>query len=174
LVFCYSWAGSIQTSIIHSNLKNLLLVLLVLSTGTHSHAQDITSNTRSREAKNGIVLSAGSVLLVSNVSASYERKLTTLGAAGESSLWAKARSSWFSGYISSDRELYLDAALFALLGSGRSFTELSLGVGVFSVRPEVYPVGSVGYRFQKKEGGIIFRTGAGYPELFYLGLGYSF
>ncbi len=36
------------------------------------------------------------------------------------------------------------------------------------------PVGSLGYRFQKPEGGILFRTGLGYPEGVFIGIGVGF
>ncbi len=36
------------------------------------------------------------------------------------------------------------------------------------------PSGSVGYRFQKPEGGLMFRIGVGFPEVVYLGVGYYY
>jgi hypothetical protein len=97
-----------------------------------------------------------------------------LGIQQEGSLWVKARASKFSGWIDIDHSTFIDASVFTLLGSGKSFTEISLGVGIFPNDYDILPTGSLGYRFQKKDGGIIFRTGGGYPEIFYLGLGYSF
>jgi hypothetical protein len=38
----------------------------------------------------------------------------------------------------------------------------------------LWPSGSMGYRFQKPGGHFIFRTGAGYPEAIYVGLGLAF
>ena len=38
----------------------------------------------------------------------------------------------------------------------------------------ILPVISTGYRFQKPKGGLVFRTGIGYPEGVYLSLGYAF
>lgn len=155
-------------------MKTSFLGVLILFVSMFSYSQEQASLKSSKEAKNGVVFSAGTVVLVSNLSASYERKLTSLGVQRESSLWIKARVSKFSGWIDIDHGQFVDATLFTLLGSGRSFSELSLGIGMFPGDLDIMPTGSVGYRFQKKGGGIIFRTGAGYPEIFYVGLGYSF
>ena len=155
-------------------MKSILCLILILFVNSLSFSQDLSSTKASNEAKNSLVLSAGTILFVSNASISYERRLSTIGARGESSLWVKGRYSKFSGWITPDEGRFFDATVFTLLGAGRSFTELSLGVGMFPYDPSLAPTASVGYRFQKQDGGIIFRTGMGFPELFYLGLGYSF
>jgi hypothetical protein len=36
------------------------------------------------------------------------------------------------------------------------------------------PAGFMGYRFQKQNGNVIFRSGFGYPELLYVGVGIAF
>ncbi len=36
------------------------------------------------------------------------------------------------------------------------------------------PAGSIGYRFQKAEGGFIFRTGIGFPDGLYVSAGFRF
>lgn len=37
-----------------------------------------------------------------------------------------------------------------------------------------WPAGSIGYRYQKPGGYFVFRTGIGFPEIFYLSLGVAF
>ena len=39
---------------------------------------------------------------------------------------------------------------------------------------EIIPTFAIGYRHQDSESGIVFRTGIGYPEIFYIGLGVNF
>ncbi|MFK7950494.1 MAG: hypothetical protein AB8G11_23105 [Saprospiraceae bacterium] len=39
---------------------------------------------------------------------------------------------------------------------------------------DIYPAGSLGYRYQKPDGWLMFRTGIGFPDVVYLGLGVVF
>jgi hypothetical protein len=63
-------------------------------------------------------------------------------------------------------------------GESKSHFEGALGINVFrhdfSETISIYPAGSVGYRYQKPDGGFIFRTGIGYPEAVFIGIGFSF
>jgi hypothetical protein len=155
-------------------MKLKISALVILFVSVFSYSQDISISSSDRVAKNAIEFSAGMAIVIINVSVSYERKLTSMGVRKESSLWVKGRYSKFSGWITEDKSRFFDATMFTLLGAGRSFAEISLGVGMFPYGYSVVPTLSLGYRFQKQGEGLIFRTGGGFPELIYLGLGYSF
>jgi hypothetical protein len=73
----------------------------------------------------------------------------------------------------------------ASLCMGRSGSHLETGMGVlftyYPERREWHPIvndrhiaGNIGYRFQRPEGRFLFRTGLGWPEGFYVSLGYCF
>lgn len=63
-----------------------------------------------------------------------------------------------------------------LTGKGKSHFEITGGWHYgFSEWYDFLPIGgSVGYRYQKPEGGFIFRTGIGYTEGLYVGIGVRF
>lgn len=64
-----------------------------------------------------------------------------------------------------------------LTGPNNNHLELSAGYNRFFTGDLQgdYPLsGTLGYRFQKPEGLLIFRTGISFPEAVYLGLGFSF
>lgn len=127
-----------------------------------------------KEAKNVIVGSAGTLIVASEFNIAYERKLVAFKKRTFNSIWLKGRYTRFSGWVDRDGASFIDISAMALLGSRFSFTEIGAGIGVFPVQSSVYPTGSVGYRFQRGRGGIMFRTGMGFPEIFYVGVGYGF
>lgn len=65
-----------------------------------------------------------------------------------------------------------------LTGAEKNHFELGVGVAYmhFLTRSANYllPAPNIGYRYQKPEGNFIFRSGLGFPELLYVGLGYLF
>jgi len=68
----------------------------------------------------------------------------------------------------------------AVIVRGRNNGHFEGGLGVAFVDPEdegdsrgpLEPAISVGYRWQKREGNFLFRTGLAYPESLYLGIGF--
>lgn len=127
-----------------------------------------------KEAKNVVVGSAGTVIVVNGVNLAYERKLVTFKKQAVSSIWIKGRYTKFSGRVNQGGKSFFDISAMALLGSRRSYTEVGAGIGLFPAQSAVYPTGSVGYRYQRGRGGVIFRTGIGFPDIFYVGVGYGF
>ena len=64
-----------------------------------------------------------------------------------------------------------------LTGASKSHFEAAIGLSYFMPKDEnefTAPAASVGYRLQKPGGHFIFRTGLGYPEALYVGLGVAF
>lgn len=68
------------------------------------------------------------------------------------------------------------AGITGLTGIGKSHLEIHLGLATIydETSSRLLPAGSVGYRFQKPGGHFIFRTGAAFPESFYLSFGFCF
>lgn len=72
------------------------------------------------------------------------------------------------------------------IGATLLYDKLSYDIGVsnanyFGETPpskteymDIYPSGTLGYRYQKPDGWFVFRTGVGFPDIVYLGLGVAF
>jgi hypothetical protein len=69
-----------------------------------------------------------------------------------------------------------------IFGSGSSHFETGLGVAYlftymeisyYGKKTEIKPIYNAGYRFQKKNGYFVFRTGVGWPDCFYVSLGFA-
>jgi len=159
-----------------SKMKSILIAAaaLLIASGA-CNGQSIFEEIFSRkETNNAVVGSAGTALVVSEVSIAYERKLVSFEKREVSSLWVKGRVTRFTGRLIQDGASFVDLSAMALLGKRNSYTEISAGIGVFPAESSVYPTGSVGYRYHRSRGGIILRTGVGFPEIFYVGIGYGF
>ncbi|MDF1570435.1 MAG: hypothetical protein P1P82_02335 [Bacteroidales bacterium] len=155
--------------------SNLIAVTIFLIVSGTCNAQNILQEIFSRkEAKNAVVGSAGTALVVSEANIAYERKLVSFEKREVSSLWLKGRYTRFTRRLNQDGASFIDLSAMALLGKRNSYTEISAGIGMFPAQSAVYPAGSVGYRYHRSRGGIILRTGVGFPEIFYVGFGYGF
>ncbi|GAB5558109.1 MAG: hypothetical protein SchgKO_23220 [Schleiferiaceae bacterium] len=77
---------------------------------------------------------------------------------------------------------YYKAGLTGVFGSGSKHFEFGLGVGTYyqylEFTPDSHlitvPTLTLGYRYQKPEGGILYRAGFNFPEGAYLSVGTSF
>lgn len=78
---------------------------------------------------------------------------------------------------------WTDESIISLLQAGfftgnkNSHFEFALGgmyMNTLPNRSRILPSGQLGYRYQKPNGAFVFRSGAGFPELIYLGMGFSF
>lgn len=73
----------------------------------------------------------------------------------------------------------INVNLVGLIGAGKNHLEITGGANVFlngdlkGYDPYVLSA-NAGYRFQSPLGGVIFKVGTGWPEVFYIGLGYNF
>lgn len=157
-------------------MKSILIAVTVLLIASSTcNAQNILKEIFSgKEAMNAVVGSAGTVLVVSEANIAYERKLVSFEKREVSSLWLKGKFTRFTGRLNQDGASFIDLSAMALLGKRSSYTEISAGIGMFPAQSSVYPTGSVGYRYHRSRGGLILRTGVGFPEIFYVGIGYGF
>lgn len=150
-------------------------VVLAFFVSVTGYSQNLFSGIFERkEAKNVVTGSAGTLIVASEFNIAYERKLVGFKKRTVNSIWLKGRYTRFSGWVDRDGSSFFDVSAMALLGSRFSYTEIGAGIGVFPAGSSVYPTGNVGYRFQRGRGGLMFRTGVGFPELFYVGVGYGF
>lgn len=153
------------------------LLLAIALTSSVSFSQiNLLENFQVKKAKNTISISGGTIILASSANLAYERMLLSSKSAVLHSLWIKGRASSFGNndWIESDHKYLIDLAAVGLIGQTRMHMELSLGIGMFPIDNQFFPTLSAGYRYQKDKGGFIFRTGLGYPEFLYIGLGYGF
>ncbi|MEN8119248.1 MAG: hypothetical protein ABFS35_02835 [Bacteroidota bacterium] len=67
-----------------------------------------------------------------------------------------------------------------LSGSGKNHFEFNIGLtSIFDLASSVdnqyiFPAGILGYRYQKKDGHFVFRSGLGFPEIVYFSFGFCF
>jgi len=75
-----------------------------------------------------------------------------------------------------DASSYIMAQFGLLTGAKKHHLEASAGlVKSFDKDYDIFPLSAtIGYRIQKPQGHFIFRTGVGWPETLYFGLGLSF
>ena len=84
------------------------------------------------------------------------------------------------GDLSGSEELCLLSSNF-IFGSGSGHFETDIGAAyLFNIVKDNYdkkvgitPIISLGYRFQKKNGHFVFRTGVGWPDCIYISLGFA-
>ena len=141
--------------------------------------------------KNAIYGSIGLVFISGN----YERMINESETKFFKSTWAKLSFGKWAGW--GNGGYFYEGGLTALTGAREHHMEFHGGItsifdeerydiGVSNSKHfsepkpskseyrKLHPSGAIGYRFQKANGNFIFRTGVGYPEVFYISLGFSF
>lgn len=129
----------------------------------------------SKMKKNSIHGSLGYSLIVAGVFVSYERvvkhKLFKQSIAYINSSGGVVGSWGFGGAV-----IMLKHGSLFNLGNDKRFFEANYGAMYFTDSYEHYvlPAGNLGFRYHSRKSGFLFRTGAGFPETFYLSLGCRF
>lgn len=167
---------------------------MILGSGFQVRAQDSIN----QEARNALYASAGNLVLWFTTNVNYERLLTTKDAKIYSSYYLHFGYGGFAAWGVSGRTT--DISVQWLMGRKRSHLELGLGIvsffdkkgydiGVSNANypyphyaPEpprsdyrfIWPAATIGYRYQKPGGGLVFRTGIASPDGLYLSAGYAF
>lgn len=150
-------------------------IILILATliGTNSFCQQNEINSAStKTAKNTLYGFGGTSLIVSSAGMAYERLIIERQDKVFNSILLKGRASYFGGLVS--QHSYYDVSFVALRSNDKYHFEANLGVGMAFQWKNVLPSFSLGFRRQKPEGGLVFRTGVGYPEFLYLSFGAAF
>lgn len=177
-------------------MKKQFFILLFLSISFIALAQEKNNAPKSHNAKNDLYLSLGfgGVTVAANLN--YERKLWTPNYKVLASVWIKANGGVWAIWDSYGSQFAL--AGVGLTGQKNHHIEYSLGAvsmydkagydsglsnyngGYYSSKPtkaeytDLMLYAALGYRYQKPGSGFLFRTGFGFPEMFYMSFGYGF
>ena len=171
----------------------LLALLVVFSLSAYGQLEQTNQD---KVPKNVVQLSAGFGGVIGAYNANYERQLVQFEGNSLIGLWGKVGLGAY-GILFGPSGPYQHLSLGLLTGKKLSHFELSFGgarmfdkngfehnqdISDFHKEPapekssyvSLSPVGSIGYRYQNPTGNIIFRTGLGYPEAVFIGLGAAF
>ncbi len=171
-------------------MEKVFVLIFIIGFTMHVQAQEVNTE----EPKNVLYGSVGNLVLWFTTNANYERLIKTKDANIFSRYYLHVGFGGYAAWAENGRSTDVS---FRWLG-GRKKSHLELGVGVVSLfdsqgydiaksntqgyEPEpsrddyrdFYPAATVGYRFQKLRGGLVFRTGLASPDGVYLSLGYAF
>lgn len=175
-------------------MKTISIILFLLIC-LNSIGQD--NNQKKEFTNNTIYITAGTVIAAGGANINYERNILRVDNGFLSSLWVKAGGGvWFNWEDSGSQ---YSVSAIGLSGRKNNHFEYSLGVtglyngfsynlgnvdyiaGRRSTEPtkweytDIWPIASLGYRYQKPNGHFVFRTGFVIPQPgFYFSLGVVF
>ena len=175
-------------------MRKFAVLLVAIPLFSHTIFGQSEQEAPERIGKNVVQASAGFGGVIAAYSVNYERLLLRFEDNSLVGLWGKAGlGEW--AMFGDNGGGYQRLMVGLLTGKSKGHFELNFGgARMYNQRgfenywkindPQAEPVksnyvqwdpaGSLGYRFQKPEGGILFRTGLGYPEGIFIGLGASF
>ena len=170
------------------------IFLVIITIFSHTIYGQSEQDSLERVRKNAVQASAGFGRVIAAYSVNYERLIVQFEDNSLIGLWGKAGVGGWAEYGNNGGD-YQQLTVGLLTGKSSGHLELNFGGArmynqqgfenywmindpqakpVKSNYVRWNPVGSLGYRFQKPDGGILFRTGLGYPEGVFIGLGASF
>ncbi|MBL7874356.1 MAG: hypothetical protein JNL53_01755 [Cyclobacteriaceae bacterium] len=158
---------------VHSKYRNLFIILLLIANTVA--AQDVTPDSKeSKMFNNAIYGNVGVGGLFVTATACYERMFARNGQKSIVATFVKAGYGGAAYWGHSTP--YILGNFGFLTGVTKHHLEVSGGfVKSLDEYYDLFPLSvSIGYRIQKPNGHFILRTGAGWPEGFYFGLGVSF
>jgi hypothetical protein len=150
-------------------MKKLLLVITILSVGFSANAQSLEKN---KMSKNSIYFDTGIIPGI-HAFVNYERSLYQ----GKKVSWYGRMGFGFGGILLANSGFGGLGGVTMLTGKKNSHFELN--TGIFSGKDIdysnsfAYPLLDVGYRYQKPDGGFIFKAKLGILGVG-IGLGYAF
>lgn len=158
-------------------LKGILVSFIIVGLVLISYCQDLAGNIeKNKIRKSDIFTGIGIMPMFGHVSINYEFFYSE-----HPNKTFKRRGLKFGAGV---YQYYDDGSLNVILsymcftGDKNNHFELGLGVAYLHFLSRsikyVVPAPCIGYRYQKPDGKFIFRTGIGFPELAYLGIGYAF
>ena len=154
------------------SLKGLVFILLLVS-NTISAQTEKPNSIETKMFNNAIYGNVGFGGLYFSATAYYERMFQRNAQKSKISTFVKAGyggAAYWEG-----ESTYILGQFGILTGVRKNHLEVSAGLVKFLDDYFSSPLsGSIGYRFQKPGGHFIFRTGVGWPEALYVGLGVSF
>ena len=158
-----------------NNLKFFIfLVLFLVSYSTLYSQQDSLRKSDNDYKKNLIHGSFGTLVLGYTANIFYDRFLSPIGRYHTTCTFV--RIGYQDNIILTDPNgsaLILEGGIL----TGKHFGHFEGALGIAYIQTEnnvLRPAFSVGYRGQKPDGSFMFRTGLGFPELLFFGLGIAF
>ena len=173
--------------------KLLILLIPITLSGFFAYGQ-LEQTSPKRIRKNAVQVSAGFGGVIAAYNANYERLIIQFEDNSLVGLWGKVGlGEW--GEYGNNGGSYQQLMMGILTGKNKGHLELNLGgARMYNKRgfenywmindPQIKPVkadyvqlnlvGSIGYRYQNPNGNFVFRTGLGYPEGAFIGLGVAF
>lgn len=170
-------------------------IIFFLLISIYSIGQD--NDLKKEYTNNTIYVTVGSAGITGGANINYERNILRIDNRFLSSLWLKVGGGIWWNWADLGSQYTVSAV--GLSGRGNNHFEYSLGVtglyngfcydlgnidynaGLRSTKPtkwdytDVFPIGSLGYRYQKPNGHFVFRTGFVIPEpALYISLGLVF
>ncbi len=150
-------------------MKKLLLVITILSVGFSANAQSLEKN---KMSKNSIYFDTGIIPGV-HAFVNYERSIYQ----GKKVSWYGRMGFGFGGILMASGGFGGLGAVTMLTGKKNSHFELNAGIfsgkDIDDSNSFAYPLLDVGYRYQKPDGGFIFKAKLGILGVG-IGLGYAF
>jgi hypothetical protein len=161
--------------------KQLIAFLICCMLITCTHASYGQEEVLSDYKANTIHGSLGTLLLIGGSNIFYDRflgdntKHKNLATFVRIGYQRSSVSTDFSGGISKGNGLILEAGML----TGRNFSHFEAALGAtyldnFNNKKYFLPAFSLAYRGQKPGNSFMFRTGVGFPEYIFIGLGFSF
>lgn len=171
------------------------LFILILMAACHlglAQQQDTIQPLRVR--KNVIQGSVGFIIFSAGAQLNYERQLIQFKDNSLSGLWANAGIGYW-GVMANFGGPFQHLSMGLMSGHENNHFEFTFGISRLYDKAGVnydrisgkqpvpttkaddvvyWPLGSLGYRYQKPGGGFVFRCGIAYPPLPYIGIGAAF
>mgnify|MGYP000038263945 CR=1 FL=1 len=175
-------------------MKNLILIFVIgiIVFQSQSYGQEVQDD----KAKNAIYANLGFIGLGGGINGNYERALRDIKILSiQSRLSVRVGGGYWGVWGGSGSHAITSLSATTIkskhrfevtTGLGYFFNKESYDIGVSNAEYfnepapsrlkyfDVVPNVSAGYRYQKLNKGLIFRTGLSYPEGLYLSLGYGF
>ena len=124
-------------------------------------------------SKNNLFGTAGSVIGYGGISVNYARYISYVETI-HTSLWVRLSAGKTYSLVIGGFS-FQQLSVSALTGRKNNHFEAAAGLLRFHWdRFDIAPAGNLGYRYQKPEGGFIFRAGIAFPESLYISFGFSF
>ena len=149
------------------------LCLLLICFNTIRAQQDSIKESQNLYKKNTFHGSVGTLLIGFTANIFYDRILSENGNGKKFSTFVRFGYQENVILFSQGRAFILEGGML----TGRNFGHFESALGVAYLQSEndvIRPAFSVGFRGQKPNGSFMFRTGIGFPELLYFGIGLGF
>lgn len=158
------------------SLSRLLIISVILfASFTNTKGQDLLHEKPLAFRKNIVHTSVGFLVLYIPGTIFYERILSQPKENREIATFIRAGYGAYPNWSFVQEYMVLEVGFF--LGSEASHIEFAVGgmkIVNNSILMQYQPAASMGYRFQRPGGRIMFRSGIGYPEAIYVGVGFCF